>query len=60
MAGIKAAGYIAMLLFLVFYIFAIAGMMAFQRNDPFHFRSIPVALLSLFRACTMEDWTDIM
>eukprot|EP00614_Pseudopedinella_elastica_P016925 CAMPEP_0172645448 /NCGR_PEP_ID=MMETSP1068-20121228/239734_1 /TAXON_ID=35684 /ORGANISM="Pseudopedinella elastica, Strain CCMP716" /LENGTH=911 /DNA_ID=CAMNT_0013459685 /DNA_START=168 /DNA_END=2903 /DNA_ORIENTATION=+ len=59
-AGIKAAGYIAMLLFLVFYIFAIAGMMAFSLNDPFHFRSIPVALLSLFRAATMEDWTDIM
>lgn len=59
-AGIKAAGYIAMLLFLVFYIFAIAGMLAFQRNDPFHFRSVPVALLSLFRAATMEDWTDIM
>jgi len=59
-AGVKAAGYIAMLLFLVFYIFAIAGMLAFRRNDPFHFRSIPVSLLSLFRACTMEDWTDIM
>eukprot|EP00615_Pteridomonas_danica_P003987 CAMPEP_0114330520 /NCGR_PEP_ID=MMETSP0101-20121206/1809_1 /TAXON_ID=38822 ORGANISM="Pteridomonas danica, Strain PT" /NCGR_SAMPLE_ID=MMETSP0101 /ASSEMBLY_ACC=CAM_ASM_000211 /LENGTH=870 /DNA_ID=CAMNT_0001460565 /DNA_START=45 /DNA_END=2657 /DNA_ORIENTATION=- len=59
-AGIKAAGYIAILLFLVFYIFAIAGILAFGRNDPFHFRSIPIALLSLFRAATMEDWTDIM
>ena len=59
-AGIQAAGYIAVLLFLVFYIFAIAGMMAFENNDPFHFRTIPNTLLSLFRAATMEDWTDIM
>lgn len=59
-AGIQAAGYIFLLLFLVFYIFAIAGMMAFRNNDPFHFRTIPVSLLSLFRACTLEDWTDIM
>jgi hypothetical protein len=59
-AGIQAAGYIFLLLFLVFYIFAIAGMMAFKPNDPFHFRTIPVSLLSLFRACTLEDWTDIM
>lgn len=59
-AGIKAVGYIAILLFLVFYIFAVAGMIAFRENDPFHFRSIPVTLVTLFRAATMEDWTDIM
>jgi voltage-gated sodium channel len=59
-AGIKAVGYIALLLFLVFYIFAIAGMIFFMPNDPFHFRSIPIAILSLFRAATLEDWTDIM
>ena len=28
--------------------------------DPFHFRSIPISMLSLFRASTLEDWTDIM
>jgi len=59
-AGIKAVGYIALLLFLVFYIFAIAGMIFFLPNDPFHFRSIPISMLSLFRASTLEDWTDIM
>jgi voltage-gated sodium channel len=59
-AGVKAVGYIALLLFLVFYIFAIAGMIFFLPNDPFHFRSIPISMLSLFRAATLEDWTDIM
>ena len=37
-----------------------AGIMFFGANDPLHFRSVPVALLSLFRAATLEDWTDIM
>ena len=34
--------------------------MFFGANDPLHFRSVPIALLSLFRAATLEDWTDIM
>jgi voltage-gated sodium channel len=59
-AGIKAVAYIALLLFLVFYIFAIAGMIFFMPNDPFHFRNIGISMLSLFRAATLEDWTDIM
>merc|ERR1719181_1320076 len=59
-AGLKAVVYIAILLFLVFFLFATAGIMFFGANDPLHFRSVPIALLSLFRAATLEDWTDIM
>jgi len=32
----------------------------FRDNDPWHFGSLHLALLSLFRASTLEDWTDIM
>ena len=52
--------YIALLVFLVFYLFAILGFIFFRRNDPMHFRSLPVALLTLFRCATLEDWTDVM
>ena len=34
--------------------------MLFRENDPWHFGSLHLALLSLFRASTLEDWTDIM
>ena len=33
---------------------------AYECNDKLHFRSVDVALLTLFRAATLEDWTDVM
>jgi voltage-gated sodium channel len=32
----------------------------FGKNDPWHFGKLHVAMLSLFRIATYEDWTDIM
>ena len=32
----------------------------FRENDPIHFESLHLSLLSLFRVATLEDWTDIM
>mgnify|MGYP000347642691 CR=1 len=58
--GMKSIAYIVLLLFLVFYLYAIAGMMLFRDNDPFHWETLPTALMTLFRAATLEDWTDIM
>lgn len=58
--GLGSIGYILLLLFLVFYLFAIAGIYAFRDNDPWHYGDLPTALLSLFRASTLEDWSDIM
>ena len=48
------------MLFLVFYMFAILAMILFKENDPWHFATLHLAILSLFRASTFEDWTDIM
>jgi len=31
-----------------------------SENDPWHFGSIPIAFVSLFRASTLEDWSEIM
>jgi len=58
--GLQSISYIMLLLLLVFYMFGIAGMSLFADNDPFHFNTVPRAILSLFRAATLEDWSDIM
>jgi hypothetical protein len=44
----------------VFYLYAICGMIIFAPNDPWHFGNLTVAIFSLFRAATLEDWTDLM
>ena len=92
--GLSSIIYIAILLFLCFYLFAIMvnasrtrarsplprwrpcrdgalsvaapspppaqGMMAFEEADPLHFGGLGSAMVSLFRAATMEDWSDLM
>jgi len=57
--GLSSIGYILLLLFLVFYLFAISGYHIFATNDPWHFKDILIAHVTLFRACTFEDWTDL-
>jgi len=52
--------YVGVLLFLLFYVYAVLGVFLFRDNDPFHFGSLGSALLSLVRVVTLEDWTDIM
>ena len=63
MMGMASIGYIGVILVLVFYVFAIIGMMLFggeDGNDPHHFGNLLISMLSLFRASTFEDWTDLM
>jgi voltage-gated sodium channel len=58
--GIAGVSYIFLLMMLIFYLFAVMGVALFRENDPFHFGSLGVSMLSLFRAATLEDWADIM
>lgn len=58
--SIPSMMYVAVLLGLMFYVYAVAGVVLFGGNDPVHFRDLPTAMLSLFRVVTLEDWTDIM
>ena len=58
--GFSSITYISLILFLFFYVFAIVAMLLFKDNDPVHFGTLHIALFSLFRASTMEDWTDLM
>lgn len=58
--SIPAMGYVAALLLLIFYIFAVIAVFIYGENDPVHFGSLQIAMVSLFRAVTFEDWTDLM
>lgn len=56
----SAIAYIGMLLMLLFYLFAVLGVSLYGQNDPVHMGNLHIALISLFRAATGEDWTDLM
>jgi voltage-gated sodium channel len=58
--GLASIGYIMILLFLVFYLFAVAGFYVFGKNDPFHFGTLPVAMMTMFRCSTLDAWSDVM
>jgi voltage-gated sodium channel len=58
--SIPSIGYISLLLFLLFYLYAVTATFLFADNDPVHFKSLQTSMLSLFRAVTLEDWTDLM
>ena len=60
LGGLSSITYILLLLFLVFYLYGIVGMMLYKKGDPFHFGSLPIALLNLFRISLLENWSDIM
>ena len=58
--SLPSMGYVTLLLGMLFYVYGVAATFLFSANDPMHFRSLQMSLLSLFRAVTLEDWTDLM
>lgn len=57
--SLSAMGYVSLLLALLFYIYAVAGIHMFGAHDPKNFGSLPVAFLSLFRLVTLDNWADL-
>jgi len=57
--GMKSVVYIVMLLCLVTYIFSILGCILFGENDPVHFGTVAIAMVSLFQVSTLASWTSI-
>lgn len=53
-------GYIALLMFIIFYIYAAIGSFMFEQINPELWSNISIAMLTLFRIATFEDWTDVM
>lgn len=57
--SLSAMGYVSLLLALLFYIYAVAGIHLFGAHDPKNFGSLPAAFLSLFRLVTLDNWADL-
>lgn len=53
-------GYVLLLMFIIFYIYAAVGSMFFSTIDESLWGDISVSMLTLFRVMTFEDWTDLM
>jgi voltage-gated sodium channel len=58
--AIPRMGYIALLMFIIFYIYAAIGSLFFAAIDDVLWGDVAVSMLTLFRVATFEDWTDIM
>lgn len=53
-------GYVLMLMFIIFYIYAAVGATLFAEINSELWGDISISLLTLFRVMTFEDWTDVM
>ena len=47
-------------MFIIFYIYAAVGSLLFAEINPVLWGDLAVAMLTLFRIMTFEDWTDVM
>lgn len=58
--SIPSMSYVGILLFLLFYIYAVIGTFMFGQNDPIHFGSLQATMMTLFKTITLEGWIDFM
>lgn len=58
--AIPRMGYVSLLMFIIFYIYAAVGSMFFHHINETLWNNISIAMLTLFRVATFEDWTDVM
>jgi voltage-gated sodium channel len=58
--AIPRMGYIALLMFIIFYIYAAMGSLFFANVDEELWGDVAISMLTLFRVATFEDWTDVM
>ena len=56
--AIPSIGWIAVLLMIIFYIFAVIGSNLFGPDYPEYFGSLPASLFTLFQIMTLESWSS--
>lgn len=59
-AAMPQLGYVVLLMFIIFYIYAAIGTTFFATINPDLWGDISISMLTLFRVMTFEDWTDVM
>jgi voltage-gated sodium channel len=58
--AIPRMGYVLVLMFIIFYIYAAVGSFMFEKINATLWGDISISMLTLFRVSTFEDWTDVM
>ena len=58
--AIPRMGYVSLLMFIIFYIYAAMGSIFFAGINEGLWGNITISMLTLFRVATFEDWTDVM
>ena len=58
--GLQSIFYIFLLMTLTFYMYAIVGIIYLGKNDPWHWGSVEMGMMSLFRMATLDGWGDAM
>ena len=58
--AIPRMGYIGLLMFVIFYIYAAIGSIVFHEINETLWGDVSISMLTLFRVATFEDWTDVM
>lgn len=58
--SIPSLGYVALLLLLHFYIYAVMGTFVFRDNDPMRFGNLERSMMTLFQVLTLEGWNDVL
>lgn len=56
--SISSMTYIGLLMFIVFYVYAVAGVVLFGQKQP-EFANLHEAFFTLFRLLTADNWTDL-
>ncbi len=58
--SLPSMSYVALLLGLLFYVYAVIGTFLFRDYDPVNFRTLHRTMLTLFEIVTLEGWVDVM
>ena len=56
--GMKSIAYIGLLVLLLFYVFGVCAIMFFRPNDPIHFGSLHITMVTLFRCATVRRFSS--
>ncbi|WP_232023398.1 ion transporter [Thiomicrorhabdus aquaedulcis] len=60
LSALPRMGYVALLMFIIFYVYAVIGNLLFENINPVLWGDLGVSLLTLFRVATFESWTSVM
>lgn len=60
MKAIPRIAYVALMMFIIFYLYGAVGNLLFAAINDVLWGNVGVAMLTLFRIATFEDWTDVM